>query len=44
MQYVSDILIEVVHGIIKYVGKYWDNVTEYSSEFVNVFIYGVSYN
>jgi len=32
MHYVSDILIEVFHGIIKYVGKHWDNVTECSSE------------
>jgi hypothetical protein len=32
MQYVSGILIEVAHSIIRYVGKYWDNVTKYSSE------------
>ena len=32
MQYLSDILIEVVHGIIEYVGKYWVNVTKYGSE------------
>jgi len=31
MQYVSDILIEVVRGIIKYVGKHEDKVTKYSS-------------